>query len=420
MAKAKTFDFGPALKASIKAAGVPRGWSVNNHRGHVHLRVRKAINGKMSCWSKNLPDLEWEVGCIGPVTEIVSALHNAVSGDPPISLDQAWADLFSIDEEEPQPGVPTAIGGINWKAIGAAYYRDRQQNGKQVSDKTIQLERTYCDQAITVLLGKNAPSSPYKLIDTVITTGGWTDKPRARQQCVGAVNRLLTYGVAHEGLDADWILPQHQKVMLAGNGKAKEQREIAILSDVQILELLDSVPTDEWRNALLVMAVYGLRPEELTHLISKVNPTTRKLQLWCSYRKAAGGRTTKTETKPRWLQAVPITGPDGDVPANDLAAALNANLLPFPPLKERGQAVAQYLGRQKLWRKWAAAFEEQGKWLRPYSFRNSYSVRSHLRGIPGASVAMAMGHSELTHSAYYVTATTETTTEVYERILGAS
>jgi len=35
-------------------------------------------------------------------------------------------------------------------------------------------------------------------------------------------------------------------------------------------------------------------------------------------------------------------------------------------------------------------------------------------------VAMAMGHSELTHSAHYVTATTETTSEVFERILGSS
>ena len=189
---------------------------------------------------------------------------------------------------------------------------------------------------------------------------------------------------------------------------------------VQILELLDSVPTETWRNVLLVMAVYGLRPEELMHLTPKVNPNTGKLQLWCSYRKAAGGRSKKTMTEPRWLQAVPLSGPDGDVPATDLAAAIEANLLPFPPLKERGAAVAQYLGRQKLWRQWAEEFETRGQWLRSYSFRNTYSVRAHLRGLPGASVAMAMGHSELTHSTHYVTATTETTSEVFERILGDS
>ena len=207
--------------------------------------------------------------------------------------------------------------------------------------------------------------------------------------------------------------------MLAGNGKAKEEREIAILSDVQILELLDAVPTDEWRNVLLVMAVYGLRPEELMHLQPKVNPNTGKLQLWCSYRKAAGGRTTKTETKPRWLQAIPLNGPDGqDYPANDLAAQINAGLMPFPPLKDRGAAVAQYVKRLPLWKEMSAAFEAKGKWLRPYSFRNTYSVRGHLRGIPGASMALAMGHSDKTHSAHYVTASEESTAELFERLLG--
>ena len=122
------------------------------------------------------------------------------------------------------------------------------------------------------------------------------------------------------------------------------------------------MPTAEWRNVLLVMAVYGLRPDELIHLTPKVNPTTGKLQLWCSYRKAARGRTTKTETKPRWLQAIPLRPPEGeDYPAGDLAAQINAGLMPFLPLKERGAAVAQYVGRLRLWMEMAAAFDEQGK-----------------------------------------------------------
>ena len=81
--------------------------------------------------------------------------------------------------------------------------------------------------------------------------------------------------------------------------------------------------------------------------------------------------------------------------------------------------MAQYLARLQLWKEWAKAFDEQGKWLRPYSFRNTYSVRGHRRGIPGASMALAMGHSDKTHSAHYVTATEETTAELFERILGA-
>lgn len=419
MTKPKSIDFRPVLKAQLKKEGVGRGWSLSDKRGYVHLRVRKAINGTMTCWSKNLPELRWDLCDVDKMTKVVIALHNAVTAEEPKSLDQAWAELYP-DQEEPEPGVPSVLTGINWEAIERAFYRDRQVNGKQISDVTLKLERVYCGQAVQVLQSKNQPQTPYKLIDATITAGKWTNRPRARQQCVGAITRMLTYAVAHEGLSGDWILPQHQKLMLAGNGKAEVEMEIAILSDVQILQLLDAAPSAEWRNLLMVMAVYGLRPEEVLHLEPKINPETKRLQLWCSYRKAAGGRTTKTETKPRWLQAVPLSCPDGDLPATDLAVAMDAGLLPFPKLQRRGEAISQYLRRLRLWREMSHAFETKSKRLRPYSFRNSYSVRAHLRGLPGASVAMAMGHSELTHSSHYVTATTETTAQVFDRILGAS
>ena len=80
-------DFHPVLKESIRNSGVPRGWSVSEHRGKVKLRVRAGAGGAAASWTKTLP-IEWEVGCIGPVTEIVSTLQKAVSGEEPKSLDQ--------------------------------------------------------------------------------------------------------------------------------------------------------------------------------------------------------------------------------------------------------------------------------------------------------------------------------------------
>ena len=101
-------------------------------------------------------------------------------------------------------------------------------------------EQRYCDPAVQSLTGKRPPTTPYKLIDQTISAGGWTDKPRARQQCVGAIDRMLTFAVAHEGLSDDWIITQYQKLTLAGNGKPEEEKPTAILSDFQILELIDS------------------------------------------------------------------------------------------------------------------------------------------------------------------------------------
>ena len=95
--------------------------------------------------------------------------------------------------------------------------------------------------------------------------------------------------------------------------------------------------------------------------------------------------------------------------------AIETNLRPFPQQKERGIEVARYLSRHKLCQQWAEEFKAKGQWLRSYSFRNTYSVRAYLRGLPSESVAMAMDHSELTHSTHYVTGTVEATSEVFER-----
>ena len=58
------------------------------------------------------------------------------------------------------------------------------------------------------------------------TQGFWeaTQSDPAHQQKLqgvtdlDAINRLLTQGVSHGGLSGDWIIPQHQKVMLSCNG----------------------------------------------------------------------------------------------------------------------------------------------------------------------------------------------------------
>ncbi|KZR93097.1 hypothetical protein MITS9509_00974 [Synechococcus sp. MIT S9509] len=402
-------DFTSALRLQLKAA-VGRGYSVNNSAGKARLRVTS--DGK--CWAKTL-DIPWAIDRIPDIISKVSDLKALI--DQGITCDDAWSQLHPLETAEPELGAVTPIVGVNWKALAAAYYRDRQQNGKKVSDKTIKLEQRYVSAAVSLLTGPNAPRKPYALIDEAIKDEGLTDKGRARQQCVDAIVRFLNYGMAHHQLDEGWELKQFHKLTLKGGGS--QPREVAILSDHQILELLDAAPSESWRNLLLVMAVYGLRPEEVVHLETKVNPATEKLQLWCKYQKAAGGRTKKVETKARWLEAVPMRTPEGDdYPAGDLAMAIHNGLMPFPPLKERGAAVNQYLLRLGLWKQMAEEFEAQGKWLRPYSFRNTYSVRAHLRGIPSASVALAMGHSDKTHSDHYVTAEEGSTSLIFDEILG--
>jgi len=51
----------------------------------------------------------------------------------------------------------------------------------------------------------------------------------------------------------------------------------------------------------------------------------------------------------------------------------------------------------------------------PYNFRHSYSLRAHLRGIDGGSVALSMGHSFEVHCRSYPWASSSGAAAAFER-----
>ena len=213
-------DWAATLKESIKAAGVPRGWSVGRMRQTTRLRVRSGAQGADGCWTKNL-GIAWAIQNIGEITDLVAELHRLTEGGK--SLDQAWAEITpEAPDTEKQPGAVNVISGVNWPEIQRRYLDDRQSNGTRVSAETIKLERPYLDRAVALLTGKQAPTSPYELIDQTIREGGWSDKGRARIQCVDAVTRMLNFGLMACGLDANWELRQFEKAKLEASGSTKQ------------------------------------------------------------------------------------------------------------------------------------------------------------------------------------------------------
>jgi hypothetical protein len=230
---------------------------------------------------------------------------------------------------------------------------------------------------------------------------------------VEAVIRFLSFGVAHADLSDAWVLPAHQKADLIGTPAAKKVK--ATLTDQQILELIDSCPSREWQHVLSTLAVYGLRPEELFHLSVRVNPETGRKQFWCSYEKRSG----RGRTKQRWLYPIPLQGDASQPVPGDLVELKERGLLTFPPMKERGEALSQYLRRLPLWKQWRAEAASRKEVLKPYTFRDSYSLRGHLKGIPASQMADAMGHSLQCHSYSYVWANASSTAATFERLLTA-
>lgn len=176
------------------------------------------------------------------------------------------------------------------------------------------------------------------------------------------------------------------------------------LSDAQILQLLDNLPEgevhDRWRFAIQLCSVYGLRPEELRHLVIKDGVSGA--ELWTTYQKSMGG-TKGLKTPPRRLHPLLLRDADGTAIDWNLQARLHVGEQ-LPPLNrdgDGGQALNQYLRRRAVWMALRDDAKQQGEQLTPYSFRHRYAKGMHAANIPIANISEAMGHTIEVHLKSY-------------------
>ena len=176
------------------------------------------------------------------------------------------------------------------------------------------------------------------------------------------------------------------------------------LSDAQILQLLDNLPAgevhDRWRFAIQLCAVYGLRPEDLRHLVIK--DCVSGAELWTTYQKSMGG-TKGAKTEPRRLRPLLLRDADGNAINWDLQARLQVGEQ-LPPLNrdgDGGQALNQYLRRRKVWMTLRDEADHQAEKLTPYSFRHRYAKGMHAANVPIANICEAMGHTIEVHLKSY-------------------
>ena len=381
-----------------------KGWLVSKSGTKIRLRVRvKELVGD-GCWSRSF--LQWDIGIADELKFVVSELKR--QAETGMSLDAAWELLEGQEGIGEETGPVKAQAKTNWKLLAQDYLRWREEFGNRISQKTLALETRYLNAAIKTLSGRRPPTKAYDLVSQVASL--WSGKPRAKKQAVEAVIRFLNYGFDQAELDGVWVLPVHQKKHFLEKSKKVVK---ATLLDSEILELIDSVPSPEWRSVLCFLAVFGLRPEELFHLSVKVNPSTGMKQFWCDYEKASGD----FKTPPRWLYPIPLVDAQGRQVHWDLIGAWEADLIQFPPMADRGGALVQYLSRSKSWQILKAKKAENGEVLKPYAFRDSYSLRGHSPHYEFSSTVMsdAMGHSESTHSSHYVWASVGTTAATFAR-----
>tara|TARA_R100000655_G_scaffold20074_1_gene41592 strand:- start:199 stop:891 length:693 start_codon:yes stop_codon:yes gene_type:complete len=210
-----------------------------------------------------------------------------------------------------------------------------------------------------------------------------------------SLNGLLKFAVWRKNYPHCWLPSSEPETVTT------EKRVGYPLTDSQILRLIESLPKgpvhERWKFAIQLLAVYGLRPEDLRYLVTR----NKGRELWSMYRKSKGGSKGQ-KTEPRRLYPLLVYDIDGPIEWN-LLDRLHAgeNL---PSLGKEGKAshaVKTYLNRRATWNAIKEEAQKEHQVLTPYSFRHRFSAEGHARGGVAKVIADGMGHVIDTHLSSY-------------------
>ena len=377
----------PGFRSSVRGS-TAAGWSVREYRGGMRLQVR-GDDGPMQ--SVVLP-FDWGRRAVGDALVRVRNIYALVCEGHTL---KAAAEI--LEGKAPSTTLP-------WEQAIEGFREQKILHGNAIKPGTwTKNYEPVVTMAVGMLRSSKAPKRPEDLIDRCIRD--WPPGSRMRQIRSQSLCQFLNHCVQREGFPELWSPPhdirRHVGVKPASAGPGHKGDP---LTDQQILVLIKNLPIDDtgrrWTDAVRLAAELGLRPIELLHLSIRQDPVSGERYWWCSYRKRSGGGATE----PRRLEPLPLIGESGRAESWKLLERWEAGDIALPPLESgngAGDCFKTYLNRQQGWLDLKAELMAKGERLVPYSFRHSYSLSCHQRGIDGGSSAAAMGHSYEVHCRSY-------------------
>ena len=385
-------------KFQIDIKEIAKGWSVQDHRGKVLLKVR--VKGEKAQSVKL--DFLWEKGSSKQAEIRIRNIYNLTLEGHDLKTASKIADGKAPKIER------------DWTQCLKNFQQFKTQHENAITEKTFNHDYSnLLIQAVSLLESINPPTNPPDLIDLCIRD--WKPGTATRKRRTNNLCQFLEYCVTRENAPASWLPPKDRKIHIGRKtANAKTQKKDPI-TDQEILNLIEQIESTaagvKWANALKLIAEYGLRPVEIKHLHVRTDNKTNEEYLWCSYEKRSGGGITK----PRRLEPLPIENTQWN-----LLPLYKSGLLELPSLTAKGNGVAElitkYLNRRSCWHSLKAKVESRNEQLGTYSLRHSYSVRGHSKyGIDSGAMSNAMGHSLECHLREYPFATTSTTESTFKK-----
>ena len=375
-----------------------RGWTVCNERGKVRVKLQFPAGAGIANASASLP-YPWAESSIHPVNGLMDRIYGPVM-EGGVTLKAAIADALAISDHKSQEVVTP------WPGIVAAFREHKLTLDNRIAEKTFEASYgRYLNVALLHLEGRNAAQTAKQLMEKVLThqrvnqkpgkkhgeaLKPWIEMPKSRLECCLALKKFLDFAVAEHRQPQAFLISEQDYLKTRGaDGKSRKK---AVLTDDEVLELIRLLP-ESWGNVVRISRVFGVRPWEIEY-ITRANNDDGQPQLRVIKGKTFTTRSgVKQSTEARWLESVAVNGTTFDL-------VQNWEQLTLPPTVS-GKTLGNILRRLPYWQQLVAEYEARGEWLRPYSFRDTFSVRAHGHGIEDTMIAAALGHSiEVHHRSY--------------------
>ena len=390
-----------------------RGWSVSEHNGKTRLRLQFPKTGDWPANAQTNLAFTWEKRSTNEIVLLINRIYEPVMSGKK-TLRQAIGDELALSDNKADDVITP------WSGIVEAFRNNRLTLGNRIKPETYEASYgRYLQVAVLHLQGRKPAQTGKELIERVLThprlnqkpgkkhgeeLKPWIEMSASRQDCCLALKLFLEFAVSEHRQPQALLIPEKDYIQLRGAGR--KHRPKAVLTDDEVMELIKHLP-EPWANVVKASRVFGMRTWEFEFIIRRTNEEGNP-QLWVSkgktYNKSGG---VKEETEPRWLHAIPVNGQTFDLvekwdelewPATISGKSLGAKLRLLP-----------------YWQELKAKYAAQGEWLRPYSFRDTFSVRSHDLEIETTLVCAALGHSPEVHRRSYRTHEEKTVRKAYER-----
>ena len=242
----------------------------------------------------------------------------------------------------------------------------------------------------------------------------WEQGSRSRQIARRALQKFLDWAVLRGKLPRHYAPVKIKETL-------KKKRVGYALTDSQILQLIASEKDSRWQFVYQLLAVYGLRPEELRFLVIKDG--VRGKELWTTYEKSMGG-TKGQKTEPRKLAPLLLKDGKGYINWNLQERLEKGEELPSLGQAGKGSdALRHKLNRNPIWNKFKKEADKQKEVLVPYAFRHRYAKEAHARSVEMnltiKDIAFVMGHTVEVHQQNYARFMPDDTFAKFEKQLAA-